>query len=162
MKAVYNHLNEVKPAYPVATLLETGEGRCPFDPYPCGGFLGSRKRSVFMIKRNKFVHVKVSDIEREAWQKIAESNGVTLADLIRQRLGEAEEVGREPKRRKRLTKSADPELIRHLARVGNNLNQIAGWVNTHKKTAEAVSVIAHLITIQRSMMAFLPPDKNAD
>ena len=113
-----------------------------------------------MIKRNKFVHVKVSDIEREAWQKMAESHGVTLADLIRQRLGEAQEVGREPKRRKRLTKSEDPELIRHLARVGNNLNQIAGWVNTHKKTADAVSVIAHLITIQRSVLAFLPPDQN--
>lgn len=111
-----------------------------------------------MIKRNKFVHVKVSEIEREAWQKIAESNGVTLADLIRQRLGAAQEVGREPKRRKRLTKNADPELIRHLAKVGNNLNQIAGWVNTHKKTAEAVSVIAHLVTIQRSISEFLPKE----
>jgi len=35
-------------------------------------------------------------------------------------------------------------------------------VNTHKKTAEAVSVIAHLIAIQRSISAFLPTEKNAD
>jgi len=109
-----------------------------------------------MIKRDKWIHVKVSDAERKSWQDMAQAQGVTLADLIRQRMGEAAEVGREPKRRKRLTKKADPELLRHLARIGNNLNQIAGWVNTWKEAAESISVISHLITIERAVTSFLP------
>jgi hypothetical protein len=113
------------------------------------------------MKRDKFIHVKLSEEERSEWQKLAQSEGVTLADLIRQRLGAAE-VGRGPKPRKRLTQNADPELIRQLARIGNNLNQIAGWVNTHKKNIEAVSVISHLIAIERSLSTIIPkkPDVN--
>ena len=39
----------------------------------------------------------------------------------------------------------------HAARIGNNLNQIARWENTHAETAEAVEVIAHLVAIERAI-----------
>ncbi len=48
-----------------------------------------------------------------------------------------------------------------VARIGNNLNQIARWANTHKGTVE---VIGHLIAIERSLAALAPagcPDTDA-
>ena len=56
------------------------------------------------------------------------------------------------------------ERTRELARIGNNLNQIARWANTHKRAVEAVEVIGHLIAIERALAALAPvgfPDRDA-
>ena len=37
--------------------------------------------------------------------------------------------------------------------IGNNLNQIAKWANTHKGAVEAVEVIGHLIAVKRALAA---------
>ena len=42
---------------------------------------------------------------------------------------------------------------RQIARIGNNLNQLARWANTHKPAAEAIAVIAHLVSVERSLLA---------
>jgi len=101
------------------------------------------------MERNKWIHIRVTDAERQAWQLIAQSHQLTVADLIRRKLGESQPTGRQPKRRKRLCQQADPVLIRELARIGNNLNQIARWANTYKFAAEAITVCVHLLAIQR-------------
>ena len=44
------------------------------------------------------------------------------------------------------------ERTRQVARIGNNLNQLARWANTHASAAEAVSVIAHLVSFERSLL----------
>ena len=49
------------------------------------------------------------------------------------------------------------ERTRELARIGNNLNQIARWANTHKGPVEAVEVIGHLIAIERALAGAGPP-----
>ena len=57
------------------------------------------------------------------------------------------------------------ERTQQVARIGNNLNQIARWANTHKGAVEAVEVIAHLIAIERGLAALTPaecPDADAD
>ena len=38
-----------------------------------------------------------------------------------------------------------------VARIGNNLNQLARWANTYAERAEAVEVIAHLVAIERAV-----------
>ncbi|MDE0358980.1 MAG: MobC family plasmid mobilization relaxosome protein, partial [Gammaproteobacteria bacterium] len=56
------------------------------------------------------------------------------------------------------------ERTKQVARIGNNLNQIARWVNTHKAAIEAVEVIVHLIAIERALRALAPvesPDADA-
>ena len=56
------------------------------------------------------------------------------------------------------------ERTRQVARIGNNLNQIARWANTHKEVAEAVEVIARLVVIERTLSAlarFESPDPDA-
>ncbi len=37
-------------------------------------------------------------------------------------------------------------------RIGNNLNQLVRWANTHRTATEAVSVIAHLVSFERSLL----------
>lgn len=105
--------------------------------------------------RAKWVHVKVTDDERAGWQAQAEAAGLTLADLIRQRLGEARPVGRDPVRR-RAARRADPELLAALGRIGSNLNQIARWANTYKGKAEAVQVLAALVSIEQILSSYRP------
>ena len=56
------------------------------------------------------------------------------------------------------------ERIRQVARIGNNLNQIARWANTFASTAEAVEIVAHLVAIERALTALAPtgrPDSDA-
>lgn len=55
--------------------------------------------------------------------------------------------------RRRKLETIDPALLRQLAQIGNNLNQIAKWANRHKHAAEAMAVIAQLIDIDREMKA---------
>ena len=39
-----------------------------------------------------------------------------------------------------------------IARIGNNLNQIARWANANASAAEAVTVIANLVSFERSLL----------
>ena len=57
------------------------------------------------------------------------------------------------KARRRRRSVADPALVRELARVGNNLNQLARWANRDKGGVEAVAVLARLVEIERELVA---------
>jgi len=43
------------------------------------------------------------------------------------------------------------ERTRELARIGNNLNQIARWCNVNKSAADSVEVISHLQAISQEL-----------
>ncbi|MDD5296560.1 MAG: plasmid mobilization relaxosome protein MobC [Rhodocyclaceae bacterium] len=103
--------------------------------------------------RNLWVHVKVSGAERQDWQAQAVTAGLTVADLIRQRLAVAT-VDRAPRRPP--TRRADPALLAGIARVGNNLNQLAKWANTHKGAGEAVQVLVALAKIEHILLSYRP------
>lgn len=99
-----------------------------------------------------FVRLKVPLATRQKWQQQAADQGMTLSDLIRQRMGEQPVA--EPKRRAR---RADPQLIAAVHRVGNNLNQIARWCNTHGPAAGRDQVLSVLLVIERELRALLKP-----
>ncbi len=103
--------------------------------------------------RDKWIHIKLTANERKSWQVSADAQGLTVADLVRQRMGTAL-VERAPVR-KRQVKRVDPSLIRELAKIGNNLNQLARWANTYKSAADAVQIIAGLAAIDRALGATL-------
>jgi hypothetical protein len=107
------------------------------------------------VSRDKWIHVKVSEQERERWQALAEENELTVADLMRKSVG-LQVLGMEPKRKSRPVRRTDPALIRQLARIGNNLNQIARWANTYKSDAEAEAVIQALLSIERLLFSYCP------
>lgn len=107
-------------------------------------------------RREKWVHVKVTEAEREDWQAKAKAAGLTLADLLRQQIGAAKNVGRYPTIRRRDTHRADPLLLQNIGRVGSNLNQIARWANIYKEAAEASQIIIALIAIEQILLTRLP------
>ncbi len=98
-----------------------------------------------------WVKVRTCDAERTEWHAKARSAGLTLSGLVHRSIG-----------RVRTWTVAHAEVererTRELARLGNNLNQIARWANIHKEAIEAVEVIAHLVAIGRPLSALDPTD----
>ena len=95
-------------------------------------------------RRTAVVRARVLPAEHAAWQAKAAAAGVSPSDLLRQAMA----------RTRTWTARAvavERERTRQVARIGNNLNQIARWANTHAETAEAVEVIAHLVAIEREI-----------
>lgn len=102
--------------------------------------------------RDKWVNIKVTEAERENWKAFAESQGYSVADLFRLLIANAaKEPAKLHAKQRRVTRKADPELLRELAKIGNNLNQIARWANTYKTDADALEVIQALLAIQRGL-----------
>ena len=83
------------------------------------------------MSRDRLLKFRVTAEEKAAFEFAAAEAGLSLSDFVRQRLLSA---------RVRQT-SGEREVVRHLARIGSNLNQLARWANTHKGHAEALEVI---------------------
>ena len=96
------------------------------------------------LGRAVWVKVSASEAERAEWHAKARSAGLTLSDLVRRGTAAHAEVER--------------ERTQQVARVGNNLNQIARWANAHKEGIEAVETIGHLIAIRRALSALEPAE----
>ena len=60
------------------------------------------------------------------------------------------EVALDQKPRRRSVPKCDPQLIRQLAAIGNNLNQVARLCN-RRRAVEVVEVSARLVAIQREL-----------
>ena len=71
--------------------------------------------------------VKVSPDVYAKWKSKAKFLGITLSDMVRQAVDKGEIVGR--RKCGRRYAPVDPLLIRQLAGIGNNLNQIARKLN---------------------------------
>ena len=88
-------------------------------------------------RRTVFAAARVSPAERADWLAKAEATGVPLSDLLRQAMA----------RTRTWTAPAvavERERTRQVARIGNNLNQIARWTNTYAERAEAVERVKDL------------------
>ena len=106
-----------------------GGGHRP--PNPVAGALMADRRTVMVAAR-------VTPAEHAAWQDKAAAAGVSPSALLRQAMA----------RTRTWTAPAlaiEREHSRQIARIGNNLNQLARWANTH---AAAVAVIAHLASFE--------------
>ena len=97
-------------------------------------------------RRSVQIHLRVSPADRAAWRAKAAAAGVPLSDLVRRSMART---------RTWTAPAADIERERNVqvARIGNNLNQLARWANTHTSAVEAVAVIANLVAFERSLRA---------
>ena len=114
-------------------------GAAPFPPRRCG---------VMPERRTAVVTARVSATEFADWRAKAAAAGLPLSALIRRAMA----------RTRTWTARAaevERERTREVSRIGNNLNQIARWANTHKGAAEAVEVIARLVAIERALGALV-------
>ena len=97
--------------------------------------------------RPAIAHARVSAAELADWQAKAAAAGVSLSELLRQAMARTQ-VWTAPAR------AVERERTRQIARVGNNLNQIARWAHTHRdEDLVAVEVLAHLVAIERELAA---------
>ena len=102
-------------------------------------------------RRTGRVHVRVSPVELAAWKEKAAAAGVPLSDLLRQAMA----------RTRAWTVPAlavERERSRQIARIGNNLNQLARWANTHASPIEAVRVTDRLRAVERALRALALPN----
>jgi hypothetical protein len=100
--------------------------------------------------RASWLKLRVNPAEREAIMAKAEAQGQTVADFLRQRALDF---------RLRQT-PLEKERLRHLARMGANLNQLARWANIHKNRAEALQVLISLASLERDLRE--PPADTED
>lgn len=91
--------------------------------------------------RTAWIKLRVTPTEKETITAKAKAQGQTVTDFMRQRaLGY------------RLRKTPlEKEHVRQVARVGANLNQLARWANTYKSRAEAIRVLAALLSFERAL-----------
>ena len=87
------------------------------------------------------IAARVTPAEHAAWREA----GVSPSELLRRAMAQTR-TWTAPAR------AVERDRTRQIARIGNNLNQLARWANTHASTAEVVSVIAHLVSFERSLL----------
>ena len=91
------------------------------------------------------VAARVTPAEHAAWRKKAVAAGVSPSALLREAMARTHTWTA-------AARSIERDRTRQIARIGNNLNQLVRWVNTHVSAAEAVSVIAHLVSFERALL----------
>ena len=93
--------------------------------------------------RSKSIKIRVSEQEKSAL--LSRAGSMTLADFMRETA-----LGRElvPQRKFREPPPADPALLRELARIGNNLNQLARASNAG---TPAVDLLVQLQAIEAEL-----------
>lgn len=96
----------------------------------------------------------------------AAAAGCTLSDAVRSRISSSavQPLGK-PRPARRLPQSSataiqrDPAMVRQIAAIGSNLNQIARAVNSAAVAGtplQAITVIARLFVIERELAALAP------
>jgi hypothetical protein len=98
------------------------------------------------VQRTNTVAVRLTESEKLDWDLKAHAAGFSISQLVREAMN-----------RVRITNVGDRsiqiERTRQIAKIGNNLNQIARWVNRYKTTADTVEVVTHLVAIEQALMA---------
>ena len=100
----------------------------------------------------KQIKVNFTLAHHEKLTYLAKEAGLTKAQWIRSQLNTTFENPREPTVT-RVHKTTDPELLYHLNKIGNNLNQIATHANT-KKTLD-MQVLIQLVSIEKALKQLL-------
>ena len=93
------------------------------------------------MTRTRFIKIRVSEIELEEIKTKAAEADLSISDLFRQLVLNT---------RLRQTR-VDKELIRQIARIGSNINQLARWANTRKERPISLETLLWLNRIYSSI-----------
>ena len=96
---------------------------------------------VINMTRTRFIKIRVSEIELEEIKTKATEADLSISDLFRQLILNT---------RIRQNRS-EKELIRQIARIGSNINQLARWANTRKNRPLALETVLWLNRIYNSV-----------
>ena len=95
-------------------------------------------------KRQHQLKIRMSDKEFRAAKTLAQSAGIPMAVLVRESVGKCKSWTIEDRQGLR-------ELQGEVARVGNNLNQIARWCNTHPTSTASFEMLQVLQKIENHL-----------
>ncbi len=98
------------------------------------------------VQRTKPITVRLTNEEKLDWDLKAHAAGLSISELVRQAMNRVKihHVG---------ARALQNERTRQIAKIGNNLNQIARWVNRYKTTTDTLEVVTHLVAIEKALMA---------
>jgi hypothetical protein len=105
-----------------------------------------------MSNNLKQIKVNFTLEHHEKLTYLAKELGLTKAQWIRSQLRTTFENPREPSIT-RVHKVADPELLYHLNKIGNNLNQIAKHTNEGKPLD--MQILIQLVSIEKDLKQLL-------
>ena len=133
-----------KPDYPLSVPDCGGglaRGSAPSNP-------GKTKTKGTMMAKRMRTHtqrfeLRCSRDELSSWQRAAKEHGLPLAANVRACLKQGPLLSRASK--------ADPALLRQIAAIGNNLNQIAFWCNAHKARQDTMQVEKGVAGVQAAL-----------
>lgn len=104
----------------------------------------------------KQVKINLTEEHYQELQDEALSNDTSIAKLIRDKLGidlkstpKALQRNRKVRSDKKPVVKADPQLLYHLAKIGNNLNQISKHLNSNNAVDRVV--LTSLIEVQEEL-----------
>lgn len=113
------------------------------------------------IKMDARITLRLPELVCEEWKKAAVASGVCLGDWIRAQVaaeGMDQVVSKKPTPRKapclkqRRFAPADPLLIRQVARLGNNLHQIARGINSSGLTElDQFQLLEQLLLVEKQL-----------
>ncbi len=107
------------------------------------------------VNKTNHIGIRATDAEKLDWELIAHAQGLKVSQLARRLLNNYSTSYSSKSRSASLKVEkarSRQEFIRQVARIGNNLNQIARWANTYKSAAEATQVIASLARIESALL----------
>lgn len=128
--------------------LGSGEGQAPSNPGPD---ISGKKADMARKSnpRSKVLKIRLTQSEFESFQQAASDVDLPMSDLARTMIcGVKPETER---RRRFVFHPVDPALVRQVAAIGNNLNQLCGWVNSKSETVPASAILARLIAVERAL-----------
>jgi len=101
-------------------------------------------------RRTVVVAARVPRAERAAWTEKAAAAGVSPSALLRMAMARTP-TWTAP------ALAVERERSRQIARIGNNLNQLARWANTRASALDAIRVIDALKAVERALRALALP-----
>ena len=137
-------------------------GRAPFDPLAAPGgadaagleaAVAGEEAAVGSVgsggRLDVRITVRVPEVEAVRWREAATAAGVSVSDWLRARAAAGQDTGpvatgRPTPRKRALGRArvvwADPVVVEQLARIGNNLNQLARWANTEHRPVDVAAL----------------------
>jgi hypothetical protein len=121
------------------------------DSLPASDVPAARPARASRPPRSRWAKFRVSDEEYAALERKAEEAGVSMSALLRDHFGKVKVRHRDDEKRRAAL----------LNRLNANLHMVAKWVNTHKGAADAVSVMAHLVALEREITRLIDAQERA-
>jgi hypothetical protein len=102
-------------------------------------------------RRGQILRVRFSAEELAALDKKARAAGLDRSAFIRQRVAAVQVRAAA----RAAVSTVDPALVRELARLGNNLNQLARWANTAAGAHDAREILGELRAVHAELRGVL-------